>query len=64
MEMTWLSKFCHKHPERGPVKMVVIEFCPVCRGQHGGSKTLEKHGAAKMKRWGKKGGRPVLEKPS
>jgi hypothetical protein len=48
----------------GPVKMVIIEFSPVCRGKHGGSKTLETHGAAKLKRWGKRGGRPVLEKPS
>jgi len=50
--------YCQKHPERGPVAMVV--FCPVCRGQHGGKKTLETHGIAKLKRWGKKGGRPAI----
>jgi len=59
--MTKTEKFCHKHPERGPVKFthIEIEFCPVCRGQHGGKKTLAKHGAAKLKKWGKQGGRPV-----
>ena len=51
--------YCHNYPERGPVKMVVIKpYCPVCRGQHGGKKTLATHGAAKLKRWGKQGGRP------
>jgi len=52
--------YCHKHPERGPVKMVVIKpYCPVCRGQQGGKKTLATHGAAKLKKWGKQGGRPT-----
>ncbi len=32
-----MTKYCDKHAE--PVKMVVIEFCPVCRGAKGGTKT-------------------------
>jgi hypothetical protein len=34
-----MTKYCDKHDK--PVKMLVIEFCPRCRGAKGGTKTGE-----------------------
>jgi hypothetical protein len=57
-----MSDYCDKHDE--PVKLVVVKFCPVCRGAKGGTnasesmtkaeKTARAKKAARA-RWAKKG---------
>lgn len=55
-----MAEFCKRHPE---TELVIVAFCPVCRGQHGGeiaaqSMTAEAKSARARKaartRWAKK----------
>ncbi len=54
-----MSKRCEIHPD---TELVVVTYCPACRGQHGGeiaAKTMPKEARvdrarkAAQKRWGK-----------
>jgi hypothetical protein len=55
-----MAKHCTIHPE---TELVVVEYCPVCRGQHGGAKSAKGMTAAErsararkaaLARWPKK----------
>jgi hypothetical protein len=37
---------CEKHPE---VEMIVVTYCPVCRGSHGGKQTAKSMTAEERK---------------
>ncbi|MGB8060504.1 MAG: hypothetical protein WCF26_01235 [Candidatus Sulfotelmatobacter sp.] len=54
-----MAKHCTIHPE---TELVVVEYCPVCRGQHGGAKTAKGMTAAEKTKRAKKAARARWKK--
>lgn len=46
-----MAKRCKKHPD---TELIVLEYCPKCRGQLGGKTTAKRLSAAERKRRAKK----------
>lgn len=46
-----MAKHCDIHPE---TELVVVEYCPVCRGQHGGAKAAKGMSAAERSKRARK----------